>query len=62
VLISRLNAFSVETPDLNAERKVIEEQNRLVTERLAEMERNKVSPDVASERANEIRQMLRRKP
>jgi hypothetical protein len=62
VLISRLNAFSVETPDLIAERKVLDEQNRLVAERLAEMERNKVAPEVASERANEIREMLRRKP
>jgi hypothetical protein len=62
VLISRLNAFSVETPDLIAERKVLDEQNRLVAERIAEMERNKVAPEVASERANEIREMLRRKP
>jgi hypothetical protein len=62
VLISRLNAFSVETPDLIAERKLLEEQNRLVAEQLAEMERNKVAPEVASERANEIREMLRRKP
>lgn len=62
VLISRLNAFSVETPDLIAERKGLDEQNRLVAERLAEMERNKVAPEVASERANEIREMLRRKP
>ena len=62
VLISRLNAFSLETPDLIAERKRIDEQNRLVAERIAEMERNKVAPEVASERANEIREMLRRKP
>lgn len=61
VLISRLNAFSQETPDLKAERKMLDEQNRLVAERLAEMERNKVAPEVASERANEIREMLRRK-
>ena len=62
VLISRLNAFSLETPDLIAERKRTDEQNRLVAERIAEMERNKVAPEVASERANEIREMLRRKP
>lgn len=61
VLISRLNAFSQETPDLKAERKLLEEQNRLVVERIAEMERNKVAPEVASERANEIREILRRK-
>lgn len=61
VLISRLNAFSQETPDLKAERELSDEQNRLVAERIAEMERNKVAPEVASERANEIREMLRRK-
>jgi hypothetical protein len=62
VLISRLNAFSMETPNLIADRKLIDEQNRLVAEQITEMERNKVTPDVAGERANEIREMLRRKP
>jgi hypothetical protein len=61
VLISRLNAFSVETPDLTERRKLEEEQNRLVSEQLAETERNKVTPDVASERAEAIREMLKRK-
>jgi hypothetical protein len=62
VLISRLQAFSMETPDLVERRNLSEEQNRLVAEQIAEMERNKVAPDVAGERANEIREMLRRKP
>jgi len=57
VLVSRLNAFSVETPDLVERRKLEEEQNRLVSEQLAETQRNKVSPDVASERAKAIREM-----
>jgi hypothetical protein len=61
VLISRLNAFSVETPDLVERRKLEEEQNRLVSEQLAETERNKVTPDVASEHAKAIREMLERK-
>jgi hypothetical protein len=61
VLVSRLNAFSVETPDLVERRKLDDEQNRLVSEQLAETERNKVSPDVASERAEAIREMLKRK-
>lgn len=62
VLISRLNAFSLETHDLVAGRKEIYEQNRLIAEQIAEMERNKVAPDVASQRANEIREMLKGKP
>jgi hypothetical protein len=61
VLISRLNAFSMETPDLVAERKLSEDQNRLVAEQIAEMERNKVAPDVASEHVKAIREMLNRK-
>lgn len=61
VLISRLNAFSMETPDLVSERKLIDEQNRLVAEQLAEMERNKVAPDVASEHIKAIRESLNRK-
>jgi hypothetical protein len=61
VLISRLNAFSMETPDLVAERKLKDEQNRLVAEQIAEMERNKVAPDVASEHVKAIREMLNRK-
>ena len=61
VLVSRLNAFSVEAPDLVAERKRTDEQNRLVSEQLAETESNKVTPDVASERAEAIREMLKRK-
>jgi hypothetical protein len=62
VLISRLNAFSVETPDLVERRKLDDEQNRLVSEQLAETERNKVTPDVASKHAKAIREMLKRKP
>ena len=62
VLISRLNTFSVEAPDLVAERKRTDEQNRLLSEQLAEMERNKVAPDVATERANSIREQWKRKP
>jgi hypothetical protein len=61
VLISRLNAFSMETPDLVAERKLGEDQNRLVAEQIAEIERNKVAPDVASEHVKAIREMLNRK-
>lgn len=61
VLISRLNAFSLEAPDLVAERKRTDEQNRLVSEQLAETERNKVSPDVASEHIKGIRELLNRK-
>lgn len=61
VLISRLNAFSMETPDLVAERKLSEDQNRLVAEQIAEMERNKVAPAVASEHVKAIREMLNRK-
>ena len=61
VLISRLNAFSVETPNLIADHKIIDEQNRLVAEQIAEMERNKVAPDVASEHVKAIREMLNRK-
>ena len=61
VLISRLHAFSMETPDLVAERKLSEDQNRLVAEQIAEMERNKVAPDVASEHVKAIREMLNRK-
>lgn len=60
VLISRLNAFSLETPDINAERELVDEQNRLLSEQLAEMERNKVAPEVASEHAKAIREMLSR--
>lgn len=58
VLVSRLIAYSVETPDLIAGRKLLDEQNQLLSEQLAEMERNKVAPDVASEHAKAIRENL----
>jgi hypothetical protein len=51
----------METPDLVTERKLSEDQNRLVAEQIAEMERNKVAPDVASEHVKAIREMLNRK-
>lgn len=62
VLISRLHAFSIETPDLIAERKLLNEQKRLLAEQLAQAERDKVLPSVASDYANSIREHWKRKP
>jgi hypothetical protein len=54
VLISRLQALA-------ERRKLDDEQTRLVSKQIAEMERNKVAPDVASDHAKAIREMLNRK-
>jgi DNA-binding Lrp family transcriptional regulator len=62
VLISRLNTFSIETTDLITERKLLDQQNRLITEQLKQAERDKVPPSVASEYANSIREQWKRKP
>lgn len=62
VLVRRLDAFSIETPDVFAERKLLDEQNRLLMDQFAEMNRNKVAPGIASERAKAIREQWKQKP
>lgn len=62
VLVKRLDAFSIETLDLVAERKLLDEQTRLIAEQLAQAERDKVPPSVASDYANSIREQWKRKP
>ena len=61
VAVNRLRAFSELAPNLIADRLRDLENNRALEDELAEMERNKVAPDVASNHANAIREILNRK-
>jgi hypothetical protein len=61
VAINRLRAFSESAPNLIADRLRDLEINRALEDELAEMERNKVAPNVASDHANAIREILNRK-
>jgi hypothetical protein len=59
VLIKLLEAFSYSQPDLVTSRKLELERNRLLDEQNAELERSKVSPEVAEEWVNKIRTELK---
>lgn len=59
VLIKLLEAFSHSQPDLIASRKLELERNRLLDEQNAELERSKVSPEIAEEWLNKIRTELK---
>lgn len=59
VLIKLLEAFSHSQPDLVASRKLELERNRLLDEQNAELERSKVSPEIAEEWLNKIRTELK---
>jgi hypothetical protein len=59
VLIRLLEAFSYSAPDLVASRKLELERNRLLDEQNAELERSRVSPEVAEEWVNKIRTDLK---
>jgi hypothetical protein len=59
VLIKLLKAFSYSQPDLIAERNRALERNRLLDEQNAEIERAKVTPEVASRWAEDIREHLK---
>lgn len=59
VLIKLLEAFSHSAPDLEASRKQELERNRLLDEQNAELERSKVSPEIAEEWVNRIRSELK---
>ena len=59
VLIRLLEAFSHSAPDLEASRKQELERNRLLDEQNAELERSKVSPEIAEEWVNRIRTELK---
>jgi hypothetical protein len=59
VLIKLLEAFSHSQPDLVASRKLELERNRLLDEQNAELERSKVSPEIAEEWLNKIRTDLK---
>lgn len=60
VLVRRLDAFSLETPNLAVRESSQAEHNRLVLDQITEMERNKVAPDVAIDHINATREQLRR--
>lgn len=60
VLIKLLEAFSHSQPDLVASRKLELERNRLLDEQNAELERSKVSPEIAEDWLNKIRTDLKR--
>ena len=59
VLIKLLEAFSYSQPDLVASRKLELERNRLLDEQNAELERSKVSPEIAEDWLNKIRTELK---
>jgi hypothetical protein len=59
VLIKLLEAFSHSQPDLVASRKLELERNRLLDEQNAELERSKVSPEIAEDWLNKIRNDLK---
>mgnify|MGYP003652944116 CR=1 FL=1 len=59
VLIKLLEAFSNSQPDLVASRKLELERNRLLDEQNAELERSKVSPEIAEDWLNKIRTELK---